>query len=157
MEILKSFEANGMRRVKNGYTLLELLAAIAILLFISFLAFLRFGILSNMKEKYMLNELTSIMEYLRNDAILMHRRGVIYALPGENVCKYYSGLDDIDKKEKVFQLESGWVFQNSFKVIFTESGAPKKGLSIHLVHSSGKRYCITVEPANSMVRVKKVE
>ncbi len=157
MEILKSSEANGMRRVKNGYTLLELLAVVAILLFISSVVFLRFGILSDVKEQYMLEELTNIIEYLRSDAIITHRRGVVYGDAGEDSCKYYLSLTDIDKEEKTFTLESGWTFENFFKITFTKTGAPTKGASIYLVHSSGKRYCITVEPASSMVRVKKVE
>lgn len=157
MEILKSSEANGVRRVKNGYTLLELLAVVAILLFICSAALLRFGIWSDVKEQYMLEELANIIEYLRNDAIISQRRGVIYADAGEDFCKYYSSLTDIDREEKNFILETGWKFENDFRITFTRTGAPTKGGSIYLVHLSGKRYCITVEPANSMVRVKRVE
>lgn len=146
-----------MRRVKNGYTLLELLAVVAILLFIFSIAIFRFGILSDIRERYMLDELTNIMEHLRNDAIITHRRGVIYAYAGEDFCKYYLSLTDIDKEEKIFTLESGWTFENYYKIVFTKTGAPSKGVSIYLAHSSGKRYCITVEPANSVVRVKKVK
>lgn len=157
MEILNSSAANGLKKAKNGYTLLELLAVVAILLFIGTIVILRFGIFYTVSQQYMVEELVEILEYLRNDAMINHRQGTIYAIGGQNYCEYYVKKVDMHIDTKTFQLESGWIFENDFRITFTSSGAPKTGGSIYLYHSSKKRIAVTVEPASSMVRVKVVE
>lgn len=157
MEILNSSAANGLNKAKKGYTLLELLAVVAFLLFIGSIAVMRFGVFSSMREESMLTEFVEIVEYIRNDTVINGRRGIIYAYAGEDFCKYYFKNVDIVSETESFELEPGWIFENDFKITFTESGAPTKGGSIYLKHTSGKRIAVTVEPANSMVRVKKVK
>lgn len=139
---------------KYGYTLVELLAVIALFAIILSIGFPSLKSYYKTKERIELMEFKRNIEFARNSAIVQNCNYIIYLYKSENkyeVQKISKGIISL----KTVELNTITLINNNFNdsISFTPTGAPSQAGTILLKDRKGNTIEITVEVATGKVNL----
>lgn len=138
-----------------GYTLLEVLVVVALLIIIMSMVIPSMQIVSNIREKTELMQFKKDIVYSRNNAIIENK---IYAIYLDNDKNSYKILE-VGKNTKVIkdvQFSNGIKFKgNNFggSINFSPAGSPSKGGIITMSNRKNQKIEITITPATGKVNL----
>ena len=140
----------------RGFTLIELIMIISILLTILLIPALKGNTILNYKERQELKELKNDINYARNKAIVESRKYIVDMRPYSNsyvIYKEEGSRKIVKRKELVNGIKIDKTNIKGNEIIFTYSGVPAIAGTIELENRKGEKIEITVTPATGKVNI----
>lgn len=140
---------------KYGYTLLELLVVVALIVIVLSIGIPSIQIIFNTKEKAELMEFKRDIIFARNSAVVENSIYILYLDDESNSYK----IAKVDKKATIIkdvQLSNGIKIKgNNFNssVNFLPTGAPSQGGTISMTNRKEQKIEITITPATGKINL----
>ncbi|NMB27323.1 MAG: prepilin-type N-terminal cleavage/methylation domain-containing protein [Tissierellia bacterium] len=140
----------------RGFTLIELIMIISVLLIILCIPALKGNIILNYRERQELKELKNDINYARNKAIVESTKYIVDMRPYSNSYVIYKqeGIRKIVKRKELTDgIKINKTNIKGNEIIFTYSGAPEVAGTIELENRKGRKIEITITPATGKVNI----
>ncbi|NLY47078.1 MAG: type II secretion system protein [Tissierella sp.] len=140
---------------KKGYTLIELLIAIALFSILLSIAIPNFNFYTNLREKQEIAEFKKDLLFARNSAIVENRYYIVYFNHSENSYIIKTGEASPTIKSKTFGQGLKLDIDNLVgSFTFTPSGATGNSNTLYINARKNRRYVVTLTPATGRIEIK---